>query len=253
VAVPEHASGPSWAAHIDYGYDIVNSGRVASTPEHPGKRAYRSVGRQNRARATRARILDAAREVFLARGYAGTTMHAVAVVAGVSVPTVELVFGTKPGLLKAAIDVAIAGDDEPVAVLDRDWASTAMTAGGVEPFLAAVVEVLAAAQQRSAGLVMAAFEAAGTHPELADLSDQLVGQREVVAGWIVDRLRELAGPRAGLSRVEAVETVWLLMEPALFVRLTRDRERTMAQYRAWIAWAVRSLVLPERPDPKADR
>ena len=45
-----------------------------------------------------------------------------------SVATVELLFGTKVALLKAAIDVAIAGDDEPVAVLDRAWAGAARRA-----------------------------------------------------------------------------------------------------------------------------
>jgi hypothetical protein len=39
----------------------------------------------------------------------------------VSVPTVELLFGNKARLLKAAIDVAIAGDDDAVPVLDRSW------------------------------------------------------------------------------------------------------------------------------------
>ena len=55
-------------------------------------------------------------------------MRAIAAAAGVAVPTVELGFGTKARLLKAAIDVAIAGDDEPVPVLDRAWADTARNA-----------------------------------------------------------------------------------------------------------------------------
>jgi hypothetical protein len=117
---------------------------------------------------------------------------------------------------------------------------------------AVVVEVLAVAQVRSAGLVLAAFEAAATHPDLADLSARLVGQREVIAGWIVDRLGEVGGLRPGLSRPDAVETVWLLMEPALFVRLTRDRGRTTAQYRAWVARAARSLILLDHADLKEE-
>src|SRR6202012_860568 len=68
---------------------------------------------------------------FLAAGYAGTTMKAVAAAAGVSVPTVEAAFGTKARLLKAAIDVATAGDDAPVAMLDRAWAVRAEA--GPEP------------------------------------------------------------------------------------------------------------------------
>ena len=46
-------------------------------------------------------------------------MRAVAADAGVAVPTVELAFGTKARLLKAVIDTAIAGDDEPAPMLAR--------------------------------------------------------------------------------------------------------------------------------------
>src|SRR4051794_32814364 len=98
-------------------------------------RAYRSAVRQEQARATRRLVLAAASEVFAAQGYAGATVRAIAGAAGVSVPTVELLFGTKAGVLKAAIDVAIAGDDAPVAVLDRPWAERAGRAGSVEELL----------------------------------------------------------------------------------------------------------------------
>src|SRR6476646_12140502 len=94
------------------------------------------VQRAERARRTRRRILDAATAVFLERGYAGATMRAIAAAAGVAVPTVELGFGTKARLLKAAIDVAIAGDDEPVPVLDRAWAETARNATSTAALLA---------------------------------------------------------------------------------------------------------------------
>lgn len=58
-------------------------------------------------------------------GYSATAMRVVAASVGVAVPTVELLFGTKPRLLKAAIDVTIAGDDEPVGVLDRSCTADA--------------------------------------------------------------------------------------------------------------------------------
>src|ERR1700757_4096441 len=99
----------------------------AQFPAGGGARArrYRSLRREQQARATRARIVAAAARRFLARGYAGTTMRAVAADAGVALPTVELVFGTKARLLKAVIDTAIAGDDEPVPMLARQWAPRA--------------------------------------------------------------------------------------------------------------------------------
>lgn len=211
------------------------------------RRSYRSRVREEQARRTRRRILDAAGEAFVARGYAGTTVRAVAAAAGVSVPTVELLFGTKAALLKAAIDVAIAGDDEPVPVLDRPWTEAARRAPGAEALLAVVVGVLARAQARSAGLVLAALEASATDPDLAALSDQLLGQRETTAGWIVDTLAAKALLRPELSRRQAVETVWLLMDPAVFVRLTRHRRWSLEHYQDWIARSVRHLLLPDAP------
>ena len=213
------------------------------------RRPYRSTVREEQARRTRRRVLDAAREAFVARGYAGTTVRAIAAAAGVSVPTVELLYATKAALLKAAIDVAIVGDDEPVPVLDRAWTEVARRAPGGEELLAEVAGVLAPAQERSAGLVLAALEASATDPDLAVLSDQLVSQRETTAGWIVDTLAATAPLRPELSRQQAVETVWLLMDPALFVRFTRHRRWSLERYQDWIARSLRNLLLPDAPQP----
>lgn len=211
------------------------------------RRGYRSGVRAEQARRTRRRILDAAQESFAHNGYAATTIRSVAAAAGVSVPTVELTFGTKPALLKAAIDVAIAGDDEPVAVLDRDWAATARAAEDVEAFLAVGTAVLAAAQERSAGLVLAAFEGAASDPELAELADRLSAQRAVTASWLVDALIERGPLRAELDHGAAVDCVWLLMDPAVFVRATRHRGWTTEAYQAWVARSIRRLLLPDQP------
>ena len=115
--------------------------------------------------------------MFLEHGFAAATMRAIASRAGVSVPTVELLFGTKGRLLKAAIDVAIAGDDEPVPVLARSWAESATKAKDAAEFLAIVARVIGAAQQRSAGLVLALFEAANGDADLVPLAAQMTAQR----------------------------------------------------------------------------
>src|SRR5258708_14164440 len=128
------------------------------------RRRCRSGVRDAQARRTRQRVLDAATAVFLDRGYGGATLRVGAAGAMVSVATVEALFGTKARLLKAAIDVAIAGDDEPVAVLDRGWAAEARKAGTAEGFLAVVAGVVAPAQARSAAPRPAAFPGAAKNP-----------------------------------------------------------------------------------------
>ena len=208
-------------------------------------RAYRSAHREAQARRTRQRVLRAATAVFLGRGYAGATMRAIATEAAVSVPTVESLFGTKARVLKAAIDVAIAGDDEPVPVLDRSWAAAAQAAEGVDELLSIVAGVIGPAQVRSAGLVLAVFEGSSTDAELAALAARMTAQRAGTAEWLVDALTRKAPLRTGCTRQEAIDTVWVLMDPAVFDRLTRQRHWTQEQYQGWFAGSVRRLLLAD--------
>lgn len=210
-----------------------------------GIRAYRSPRRDAQAARTRRRVLEAATALFPARGFAGTTVRAVAAEAGVSVATVELLFGTKVALLKAAIDVAVAGDDEPVPVLDRAWADAARRAGTAPEVLTLAAEVITAAQGRSAGLVLAAFEAAGSDPDAAALAEQLTAQRRATARWLIDTL----GRCRRLHEDDPVETLWVLMDPAVYVRLVHRLGWTPQRYRAWFARsALRLLVATDTPE-----
>jgi AcrR family transcriptional regulator len=210
-------------------------------------RTYRSSRRETQARHTRQRVLAAASAVFLERGYAGATMRAIASAADVSVPTVESLFGTKARILKAAIDVAIAGDDEPIAVLDRSWASAALLTDSVDEFLSIVAGVVGPAQARSAGLVLAVFEGSSTDSELADLSAQMIAQRGNTAEWLVDALTRKAPLREGCTKHEAIDTVWILMDPAVFDRLIRQRRWTQEHYQAWFARSARRLLIADTP------
>jgi TetR/AcrR family transcriptional regulator of autoinduction and epiphytic fitness len=211
------------------------------------KRSYRSPAREQRSRATRERILAAARTEFLRLGYAATTMRAVAAAAGVSVPTVELVFGTKPQLLQAAISFSIRGDADPVPILQRGWASRAATSRSVPNFLAIVVRVLVDAAQRSAGLVVAAFESAHQDESMRALSDQLRAQRTETAAWIVDGVIARAPLRPEIDRDHAIDTVWILMDPRVFRALTHERGWAPERFELWFTDSVARLLLtPDR-------
>lgn len=205
-------------------------------------RIYRSDRRTDQGRRTRQRMLTAAAAEFLAHGYAGTTIRAVARAAGVSVPLVEATFGTKARLLKAAIDVAIAGDDEPVAMLERSWVRIALGARSAAEFLTVVAAVIGPAQARSAGLVLAALEGSARSPELAEITEQLISQRAGTAAWLVEALGRIVPRPAGLTEAEAVETVWILMDPAVFDRLTRQRGWTVSRYQEWFAGSAARLL-----------
>jgi AcrR family transcriptional regulator len=188
-------------------------------------------------------VIDAASRLFVARGYATTTMRAIAAEAGVSIPTVELLFGTKAQLLHVVLDVAIAGDDEPIPMLSRAWADNAQSRDDVAEFLSAVAEVLCEAQVRSAGIMLAAYEAATADPDIHVLVADRELQRERTAGWIVDNVLGRASLRMGLDRAAAIETVWMLMDPVVFSRLTRHRGWSPERYATWFAASIAQLLV----------
>src|SRR4029450_6811299 len=84
-----------------------------------GRRRYHSPLRAEQADGTRRRVLAAARELFLAHGYAGTTVAAVAQAAGVSPDTIYVSLGGKQGLLEGVLALA-RSDPEAPAQHDQD-------------------------------------------------------------------------------------------------------------------------------------
>src|SRR5689334_14852964 len=83
------------------------------------RRAYDNTRRSEQARLTRRRVLKAAHDLLVDRGPTAVTMRDVAAQAGVSPETVYKTFGTKAALIKDVYDMTLAGDDEPVPMIDR--------------------------------------------------------------------------------------------------------------------------------------
>lgn len=142
--------------------------------------------REERARATRSRIVRAATDLFVERGYVATTVEAIARSAGVGVATVYQAFGTKAAVLARALDVAIAGDEEPRPLLDRDWVAAARAEPDPHRRLAAVIEGGFDVAFRSAPMKEVMRDAAATEPAIRDLlerdeAQRLVTHRELVA------------------------------------------------------------------------
>ena len=125
--------------------------------------------RKAQAAATRQRIIDAATAEFIASGYHGTPMAAIASRAGVAVQTVYFVFHTKPELFAAALDAAVLGP-EAKAPMEQRWARDAVAVpqgarAAVESFIRGSAPIL----RRAAALNAVAGAAAPTDPELAEV------------------------------------------------------------------------------------
>ncbi len=87
--------------------------------EAKGRRSRDGRGSQARTRLARAAVTEAARVLFLERGYAATTIEAISDRSDVPPATVYRLFSSKLGILKALLDLSIAGDDQAVGLPDR--------------------------------------------------------------------------------------------------------------------------------------
>src|SRR3954467_6344469 len=126
-----------------------------------------AVKKPGRARDTRRRIVDAAAALFVAEGYGATTLEQIAARAGVAVQTVYFHFGNKRTVLKEAVDIAAVGDDEPVALLDRDWLDPARAAPAQRRTLEIWVRNGRAIYDRIGPIMRVVRDAAATDPEMA--------------------------------------------------------------------------------------
>src|SRR5215467_913259 len=147
-----------------------------SPPVKP-RRRYDSSRRQEQARDNRWAVLQTARQLFLEHGFAATTMPAIASAAGVSVQTVYNAFGNKPRLAKAVFDIAIAGDDEPVPMLQRASLGRVRDAPDPRARFRLYGEFLAEVAPRHVPIQLVIRDAAASDPDAREVWAQLQAER----------------------------------------------------------------------------
>jgi AcrR family transcriptional regulator len=207
------------------------------------KRDYRSELRAAQAQETRRAIVAAASRLFVEDGYGATTIDAVAEAAGVSRKTVFTAVGGKLDLLKMALDWAVAGDDRPVAVADREEMRQALAPDDATVLLSGCARAIVAITSRSAGLAQALEVAAGADPAARELVEQ--GQRHRLddARRVVNRVRDLGALTSGFTYGEAVDLVWLATDPVLFDRLVRVRGWSSRRFEKWLSQHLLTLLV----------
>jgi AcrR family transcriptional regulator len=206
-------------------------------------RPYDSTRRQEQARQTRAAILEAAGTMFRERGYARTTVTAVAEAAGVSVETVYKAFGNKAHLLKGVFDVAIVDDHAPVPMLQRDLVQRIEAAPDPRRKFEMYGDHLALAGPR-AGPVQLLVRAAGAgDPEVAAVWDQMSSERLYGMTEFARHLYDGGYLRAGVTLEEARDVLWTYNSVELYDLLVVQRGWTPERYGAWVARALASALL----------
>lgn len=209
-----------------------------------------TAARGEQVRATRSQVLVAAREVFTRRGYGGTTIDAVAHRAGVSPQSIYNVVGGKAALLKAVYDVAVAGDDEPLPMVDRPLYRQLLAASDGRTCLGLYARMGRGILERVGPLIAVVFvQGAALDPVVAAFVHTVEDERATGTAGVARHVADRFGLRPGLDVASAADVLWTLTAPELAVRLVHRRRWSLDRFEAWTARTTADALLgpPERP------
>src|SRR6266704_6333350 len=203
---------------------------------------------------TEQRILAAATELFLADGYLATTLENVATRAQVGARTVYVRFGTKAALFKRAVDVAIAGDTEPVDVLGREWIQLALTAPTAAGRIAAIAAAGRQIMERTGALFAVAQQAAAVEPLIAGFWQQ--GREQSRHGQEVfwTRLADDGLLPPGIDLTWLIDTASMMAAAETYLLASRMLGWDLDAYQDWltVTW-TRLLTGPAPPSRRLCR
>ena len=211
--------------------------------EVKGKRRYASAVRDEQAARTRARILDAATELFVERGYARTTVQDLADRGGVSRDTVHAIFGGKARVLTALIDTRLVPDGA-VANVTQTPAAQAIKH---EVDQRTQLQLFATWMAEMSTRLRPAFEilrtASAVEPEMAAVFAEMdrfrLKNMQIYARWFAAR-----GPLR-VSTKRAAEVIWAVASPDVARMLCDELGWTEAEHAHWLADTLTRSLLPD--------
>jgi AcrR family transcriptional regulator len=210
-----------------------------ATQSKEGKRPYHSRVRQRQAEDTHRRILAAARQLFASRGYAATTLEAIAEMADVSPKTLGAVFGSKRALLAEVVN--------PDAFGTQVWQLIEEVRATEDPArrLALVAQITRRAYEPLENELELLRTASAVAPELADLASLVEARRRENQARLMGSLHEQGVLRPGLSLEEAADILWALTSFDLYRMLVVKQRWEPARYERWLAQLlIRQMLEP---------
>jgi AcrR family transcriptional regulator len=189
-------------------------------------------GRRQRSRVTRVRVIDAAASLFVERGYVAATIEDVAERAAVAVQTVYYVFGTKPKLLSAVLDASIAGDVEPVPVLDRPWVAALREQQDVGSAMERLVDDSVTILSRTSPLYEVVRRAAAD-PEVSELLQETRKRRRADQRALIEILSSAGRLRPDLDVDTAADVFYGVINEEVFQLFVRDCGWDVERLKRW--------------------
>lgn len=209
------------------------------------KREYDSTRRQAQAQETRRHILEAARKLFMERGYAGATAEAIAAEAGVSAQTIYAIFKNKKRILVSLMNVSpITGAEDHTPMVERANVQAVSQEHDQRRQLQMFAEVVANNLDQVAVVSEIMTDAARVEPDLDRILQKLNKQRLEHMSFAVQQITANGPFRENADGDYARETVWTLTSPEVFLLLTRDRGWSKEKYAQWLTDMLIRGLLP---------
>jgi AcrR family transcriptional regulator len=200
------------------------------------RRRYDASLRAERALGTRERILDAAKELFTARGVDKVTISEIASLAGVSAPTLYALFQSKAGVLKAVVERSFFN---PRYVEIAQRAEKARDPEEILRITASISRVILDTERNEIGLMRGLSVLS---PELGAVEAELEAVRFTLQAERAKRLVELvpAARRLGLNRVRDI--LWMYTGRDVYRMLVLERGWSSDEYESWLAETLISAL-----------
>jgi AcrR family transcriptional regulator len=205
-------------------------------------KTYNSPLRDEQARRTRERILDAARATFRQQGYGATTLADIARTAGVAEPTVRATFKTKPNLVEHLLRLAIRGSDDELQLQQREAFQHMLAASDADTLLDRLAALSESVHRRSWDVMEIVRGAATSDPAIAELYEQRRRARHNNQKTVAKRLQELGALRNGTNIESAADLLWLYTAPEIYRMLVIERNWSAKRYRNWCRSATAGIL-----------
>jgi len=194
----------------------------------------RAAPSQARTRRTRAAVVEAARTLFLERGYAAATIESISDLSDTPQATGYRLFSSKLGILKAVLDVSIVGDDQSVPMADRPQVVSLL--GDPDPvnqvtgFAALLRDLMA----RTAPVHRLLADAARSDADAASLLAEIARQRADGQRRIARSLARSGALKPSLRERDAADVIHALASPEVYGLLVFDRGWSGDRYEEWV-------------------
>ena len=207
------------------------------------RRSCDGKGRQARTRLARAAVAEAARALFLERGYAATTIETISDRSDVPPATVYRLFSSKLGILKVLLDVSIAGDDEAVALEDRPHVRALLADRDPRNQLSGFAGITRGIMSRAEPVHRILVSAAGSDPDAAALLAEQTRRRQQGQARIARSLARAGALRPKLRERDATDIIHALMSPEVYRLLVGDRGWPPDRYERWLKGILTDQLL----------